>query len=63
MRYQNAQKNKLYQMVSFACTTKILLCGAKLKEQKHLLRTYWSLYKYPSPKNFGLQLKSFLSQW
>ena len=34
MRYGNAQENKPYLLASLYNTTKILLCGAKLKEQK-----------------------------
>ena len=34
MRYGNAQEDKPYLLASLYSTTKILCCGANLKEQK-----------------------------
>ena len=50
MSYQNAQQNNLYQMVSLYSTTKILLCGAKLKEQKCPFMVFLIYCNICSPK-------------
>ena len=42
IKYQNAQENKPYLMVSLYSTTKILLCGALLKEQKYMFMVFLS---------------------
>ena len=44
-RYGNAQEDKPYLLVSFYSTTKILLCGAKLKEQNAPFMVFWKYCK------------------
>ena len=50
MRYGNAQENKPYLLASLYSTTKILLCGAKLKEQKCPFMVFWIYCNIGSPK-------------
>jgi hypothetical protein len=50
IKYQNAQENKPYLLVSLYSTTKILLCGAKLKEPKYMFMVFWVYCNIGSPK-------------